>query len=393
MLEFNHKIDPHLKNIVSTQSNVSVPCIVYINNAIQYRQFFSLVRFYGINVLHRYPFINAFGVNLNSNQLNSLAEKKEIKYITRQTSVTAQMDIARSVINADTFYKNGFTGTDMNVAIIDTGVQPHIDFLMPKHRIKFFKDFVNDKNNVYDDNGHGTAVAGILGGSGLISKGKYKGVAPDCNLIILKALDNNGETGAFTILEAMQWLYENAKTFNIKVVCMSFGSAPLGVKDPLAIGAEALWREGITVVAAAGNSGPMHESIKSPGTNPRIITVGALDDMRDDDGNIDKSKFKVAEFSSRGPAFMHFKPDIIAPGVRIMTVSNKVQEQPYATMSGTSMATPIVAGLACLLLQKQPELKPDEVKTLIMHSANQIGLDRNTEGLGIVNAVNILKSI
>ena len=180
----------------------------------------------------------------------------------------------------------------------------------------------------------------------------------------------------------MQWIYENKDKFNIKVVCMSFGSQPLDVNDPLMLGAEALWNEGIVVVAAAGNSGPQKSSIKSPGISGKIITVGALDDGRNNESNNSKN-YKTASFSSRGPAYNFYKPDCLAPGVDIICASNK--DDFYTKMSGTSVSAPIVAGSVALLLEKNPNLTPNQVKSKIMRSCQKIEFDRNSEGLGLIN--------
>ena len=234
---------------------------------------------------------------------------------------------------------------------------------------------------------HGTFVAGIIGGSGIVSNFKYRGVAYGCNIISLKALNESGETGAFTILDAMQWVYDNRKKFNIKVVCMSFGSTPLSFNDPLSKGAETLWNAGITVVAAAGNSGPNSETIKSPGINNKIITVGALDDCRDDLDCFDMNNFKIAEFSSRGPAFKYFKPDCVAPGVNINGLSNNKN---YTKMSGTSVATPFIAGICALLNEKYKNISPDQIKYILLNKCIKITGERNLEGFGLIDCKNII---
>jgi len=126
---------------------------------------------------------------------------------------------------------------------------------------------------------------------------------------MIKALDSTGETKSNTIIDAMQYVYDIHKKYNIKVVCMSFGADYTGENDPLQQGALALWNSGLIVVAAAGNSGPEHNSIKSPGTGSRIITVGGIDDGRND------NEIKIADFSSRGPVNYKFKPDVVAPAI------------------------------------------------------------------------------
>ena len=281
-------------------------------------------------------------------------------------------------MNIDYFYKDKIYGQGITVAIIDTGIEPHLDFTMPKYRIKKFIDLIGNQSMPYDDNGHGTFVAGVLLGNGLVSNKKYMGIAPCCDIIAIKALDKSGESGSFKVLDAMQWIYNNHLKYNIKVVCMSFGSEPLNNNDPLSLGVEALWRQGITVVVAAGNSGPDAKTIKSPGINSRVITVGGIHDGRDGE------TLKIADFSSRGPAGQFYKPDIVAPSVDIVGNNRElVNGKGYITMSGTSVATPIIAGICALILQRYPKFSPEQVKKYLIKCGEPITGNRNDEGFGL----------
>ena len=288
------------------------------------------------------------------------------------------MDVSRKILNLDNVT---LSGKDVTIAFIDTGINKHIDFCLGKNRIIVFKDFVNNYDTIYDDNGHGTFVTGVAGGSGYLSNKSLKGIAPNCNIISLKALDQKGEANALTILEAMQWVYDNHKKYNIKVVCMSFGSEPLGNKDPIMKGAEGLWNQGVCVVTAGGNSGPTSNTIKSPGISKKIITVGGLNDHRKADGSFDENFFEVAKFSSRGPALGKIKPDIIAPSVDIVSCSHLGG---YKKMSGTSVATPMVAGICALIYEKYPNVMPDQIKRYLLQNAKAINSSRFAQGFGVV---------
>ena len=374
------KIDKKLLEVVRTTSiDDGVECLVYAQNYQHTKNYLTKILKCEVE---EYPFIKAFGVKTNINLIRKIAVKSHVKYISSISQVFAQMDKSRKVMNIDGVQKE-YLGSGINVAIIDTGIATNLDFCSFKNRILTFVDFVNEKTEPYDDNGHGTFVAGVLGGNGFLSGKKYLGVAPNCNLIVCKTLDQNGECNSLKILEAMQWIYNNRKKYDIKVVCMSFGSSPLESGDPLMLGAESLWNAGIVVVAAAGNSGPNARTIKSPGISGKIITVGALDDGRQN-GMIDERNFCVANFSSRGPASPFFKPDCIACGVDVVSVSNN-NEKKYTKMSGTSVATPIVAGSCALILEKYPNLKPFEVKSKLVSSCVRIYSDRNSQGFGYLD--------
>ena len=177
----------------------------------------------------------------------------------------------------------------------------------------------------------------------------------------------------------MEWVYDNHIKFNIKVVCMSFGSEPLGYNDPIMAGADALWKEGVTVVAAAGNSGPEYQTIKSPGVSSQIITVGGFNDNRISDSEYNDNYFELAPFSSRGPAFQRYKPEIVAPSVDIISCAASGD---YTKLSGTSVATPMIAGLALLLFEKEPWLKPIDIKRKLLSVCRPISFNRNFEGYG-----------
>ncbi len=373
------KIDPNLIKEVELLSNKknNIECLLYSNNYDLTKK--CLNKFNYIE----FPFIKAFGLKLNKDNILSFANFRHIDYITSETKVFTQINVAKKIISVENLYNQGFKGEGTTVAVIDTGIYPHVDFLFPKNKIICFKDFVNEKIYPYDDNGHGTFVAGMIGSSGNTNK-KYQGIAPNCNLISLKALDNNGETGAFTILQAMQWVFDNKEKYNIKVVCMSFGASPLQSNDPLLKGAEKLWNNGIVVVAAAGNSGPESETIKSPGISSRIITVGALDDNRTEKDEYMEELFTVADFSSRGPAFNFYKPDCLASGVNIKGLKNN--KNLFTKMSGTSVATPIVAGVCALICQKYPQITPNQLKYLLLNHCSPILKNHNIEGYGIINA-------
>lgn len=382
------KVDPYLFHLVNAfQNKKQISCIIYANHYDKVKDYFNQNN--ELRIIKEYPFIHAFGVELSGDKIEQLAQNEHIQYITASTKVFAQINIAKKVTNIEKLNQKGYLGRDVTIAIIDTGIMPHLDFVSPNNRIIYFKDFLKNKKKPYDDNGHGTFVAGIAAGNGFISGSKYAGIAPKANIISLKTLDENGETSAFGILEAMQWVYDHHKEYNIKVVCMSFGSNPMSGRDPLSAGAEALWHKGVTVVAAAGNSGPNYSSIKSPGISSRIITVGALDDKRTEKGIFKKEEFCVADFSSRGPAFRFFKPDLLAPGVNLVGVSNE-KGKFYTKLSGTSVATPIIAGLCCLLIEKHPQITPDQIKGLLLKHSHPITSDKNAEGFGLIDADNMI---
>ena len=370
-----NKIDSRLIETISILNcETKTECFVFAKDFDATRR---LLKNKKVSVLCEYLFINCFCCFLSQKQIFDLSDYGMVKHISSDPKAFSLMYIAKSVLQKE---KCKLNGDGVGIAFIDTGACPHADFVLGENRIKTFKDFVGGRKNPYDDNGHGTFVCGVCSGNGVMSKFRYSGIACKSQMHILKALDANGEANASRILDAMQWVYENHKKCNIKIVCMSFGSEPLGFNDPIVMGAEALWEDGVLVVAAAGNSGPEFQTIKSPGISRKIVTVGGIDDNRYDNKSYNKNFFEIADFSSRGPAFRSAKPDVVAPSVEITSCSAKGL---YSQLSGTSVATPMVAGVCALILQKYPTFSPDKVKRVLSQICNPLGFGQNLEGYGL----------
>ena len=369
------KIDAKLLSSISTLGEEKkIDCFVFFSDINGKKDF---LEHKGLHILDEYLFIKVMHCEALRQQIFSLSELSFVTFIASNPTASSLMYVSKKVLATQ---KTKLTGEGVTTAFIDTGVQPHCDFLLGKNRIKIFKDFIKNKTDCYDDNGHGTFVCGVCAGNGSLSAGKYCGIAPKSEIIALKALDAAGEASASKILDAMQWVYENYKKFKIKVVTMSFGSEPIGVNDPIMAGAEALWDEGVVVVAAAGNSGPEYQTIKSPGVSSKIITVGGIDDNRVNDEIFNKNYFEIANFSSRGPAFKMAKPDMVAPSVDIISCG---RQKNYMHLSGTSVAAPMISGLCALLFETNEKLTPNQIKRILINSCQPLGFDMNQEGFGL----------
>ena len=367
-----NKIHPELFKQVSTLSNSNIDCFVYAKNYENAKQQLDKCNIKYI----AYPFMQCFYTCIPYSKIIEVCKYSSIEFITKTTTVFTLVDKAKLFMN---IHKLNCTYLKApTIAFIDTGISPQLDFLHPYNQIIHFKDLINNRTLPYDDNGHGTFIAGVCSGSGVCSQFKYSGIVPKCNIVMIKALDKSGETNSQTILNAMQYIYDIRKKYNIKVVCMSFGADYSGFNDPLQKGALALWNGGLVVVAAAGNSGPESKSIKSPGTSSRIITVGGLDDGRTD------GEIKIANFSSRGPVDNKFKPDIIAPSVDITSTSYNYKNGFYTTMSGTSVAAPMIAGVCAILCTQNPHASPDKIKHILLNMCKPLTHNKNDEGFGYI---------
>ncbi len=352
----------------------------------------------GIKVKRELNIIHAVSAELSTERLEQVVQHMSVVKVWHDYEVKALLNIAAPTVGAPDLWQspNGvqYTGAGVTVAVIDTGIYQHPDLA---GRITFFKDFVNNKKEAYDDNGHGTHVAGCVAGDGTSSDGKFRGPAPGADLVGLKVLDKYGSGNLSTIIDAAQWCKENQEQYNIKVVNLSLGGTAEQSyqEDPLCLAIEELWRSGVVVCAAAGNEGPAEKTIGSPAIDQVIITVGASNDFNSIDINDDA----VADFSSRGPTIDGLaKPDLLAPGSNIISLrspgskldksnSSYRYDDNYTVLSGTSMATPICCGVAALLLEVKPELSPDQVKERLISSchffSNYMVYD---QGAGLVNA-------
>lgn len=347
------KIDRNLVNVLCVQDKA--------NAIIKVRSPFEMnVIERNLKVVKYYPFINSVGVECAKCDVESLSRRHNIEFVTAEMHVST---LENSISNAIFFDRmpnislDGLTGAGTCLAVIDTGVNVHTDFCVPKNRICHFQDMLNGEEYPYDDNGHGTFVTGVAIGNGLCSGKEVFGVAPDTNLVSIKAISANGDSSTFHILDAMQWLYDNHMKFGVKVVCMSFGAEPTETADPMKMGAEALVRKGLTVVCAVGNNG--EGNLKSPAISNEVISVGAVDDFDE-----------PAKFSSYGVYHGVFRPDVYAKGVRVRGVD---AFGTYSFMSGTSVSAPYVAGVCCLLHQKYKNLNPYQAKKLILSLSKSKG--------------------
>lgn len=339
-----------------------------------------------------YPFIRSVAIKCSLKDAVKLERMQEVEYVSAQSKVlalsddeekhalndgkinqnhkgennsdfdnlTTQNDVyeRRNVSNNGLFspvptFDESLDGSGVTLCVMDTGVSPHLDLSVPRERIVHFVDMINESAEPYDDNGHGTFVAGVAAGNGNASARKTAGVAPKANIVGVKVIDDSGESGTFKILDGMQWLFDNFRRYDVRVVCMSFGAEPLEYADPLKIGVEMLARSGLIVVCASGNSGA--GSLKSPAISTEVISVGAVD-----------KNLNVASFSSRGYYGGAYRPDVYSQGVDVAGIQ---VGGTYGKMSGTSVSAPYVAGACCLLCQKYRKLTPYQAKIGILNRA------------------------
>jgi serine protease AprX len=358
--------------------------------------------------------INARKAFLPNAALKGLANNPFVAGISFDRPVEGTMERTGTAVGASAVREQlGYDGAGVGVAIIDSGIAPWHDDLSSAsggQRVIEFVDFVNGVQSSYDDYGHGTHVAGIVAGNGFDSGGARTGIAPGAHLLVLKALNASGGGRISDVIEALDYVLARKDALNIRVVNLSVSAGVYESydTDPLTLAAKRLVEAGIVVVAAGGNAAQsangatLYGGITAPGNAPWVLTVGASNHQ----GTSDRSDDTMADFSSRGPAAIanNAKPDIVAPGVGIESLSDPnsalytakagfllggttpTSYFPYLSLTGTSMSAPVVSGTVALMIQANPALTPNAVKAILQYTAQSYAdYDALTQGAGFLN--------
>lgn len=301
-------------------------------------------------------------------------------------------------IHAYDAHQAGILGQGIGVAVLDTGIYPHPDFLIDADqkisRIDAFSDFVYGRSHPYDDANHGTHICGIIASGGKDRLGRYRGVAPRAHLVVGKILDQKGNGKIPAAIASFQWVLQNRKLYNIRIINISVGMPvehPMDEFSPFMTAVNELWDAGLVVIAAAGNKGPLQKTITAPGISRKIITVGSCENpvFPTRKNQIQHRFSEQNPYSGRGPTINCIKkPDLTAPGNDICSCHNFRRE--YISKSGTSMSTPMVSGAAALLLSLHPELDNKQVKMELISSARDLHLPWQKQGAGMLDIKKLL---
>jgi serine protease AprX len=370
--------------------------------------------------------INGVELELPNGVIKALEARPEVFRLHYDRPIGAHNYRTSVTVGATSARQNyGYSGAGVGVAIIDSGITSWHDdltkgglvnkiFPYGNQRVAKFVDFVSSHSMPYDDNGHGTHVAGVVGGNGYDSYGEKAGIAPGASLVVLKVLDANGNGSIGSVIAAMNWIATNAATYNIRVVNLSIGARITESywTDPLTLAAKRLTDKGITVVTAAGNFGKAQDgkqqygSITAPGNAPWVLTVGASSTQ----GTTTRGDDLLADYSSAGPTKFDYlaKPDLVAPGTGTVSLSapgsllfslkatallgSFLQPKSYLSLSGTSMAAPVVSGTIALMLQANPSLTPNLIKAILQYTAQPYaGYKPLQQGAGFLNALGAVR--
>ena len=294
----------------------------------------------------------------------------------------------RNILHLEEYSDLRHTPGNFTIAVLDTGIVKHPDL---KENIVGFYEVATGRTIPYDDNGHGTHIAGIICGNGAVSGGKYEGIMPSAKIVSIKILDRTGDGTTEYLLDALKWILKNHKHFRIRIVNISIGmekSVSESIQKKIQELISQLYQENILIITAAGNNGPAPMTLSVLGESDDVIAVGCYDfGFRGKDG---RSCF---EYSARGPSrYSLKKPDLLAPGTEIISCSNQYRKgkgMAYTAKSGTSMATAVVTGAAAMLLTKH-EYSSEELKNHLRLAAKDLHEPWNLQGFGVLDIAGIL---
>jgi len=422
------KIDPALRALMQADPLALRPVIVEMQqplppfigapNVNRALEALGLLRIYGVPVAALSLIDSAAGF-ANAAGINALSLVPTVAFIHHDATVGPRPSAAPPVaapadqvsgvyprvVRANKVWQQGIAGGGVTVAVLDSGVAADADLVQPDNRILASVNFA-DQRLTSDPGGHGTHVAGIVAGNGSRSGGEFIGIAPQANVVDVRVLGSAGSGRISSVVRGIEWVLAHRAAYNIRVINLSFGApAHLSYRvDPMSAAVEIAWRRGLVVVAASGNGGPQRDTVVTPGIDPYVITVGATDDR----GTLGRGDDMLAWFSAWGSPDSNAKPDLVAPGRRIVSLrvpgsaldtlfpERVVVAQNGATyfrLTGTSMATAVVSGAAALLLAGRPNLTPDQVKALLVGTTQPYGEDSGqvlpdpiADGSGLLDA-------
>ncbi|WP_426351034.1 S8 family serine peptidase [Alloiococcus sp. CFN-8] len=399
MIWFKNKLEGNLayslKKEYYKKYRVLIYCTKFINNIEK------KITSYRGTVLYTLKHCSIICAIMPASSIIQLIEFPEVKWVARDTyCFLCGKDVhGANKIRFPERFK--LTGRNISIGVIDSGVYPHGDLITPFNRIKGFVDLVGEYRYPYDDYGHGTYVCGIIGGNGSLSKGIYKGLAPEANFYCYKAFNSLGKAYSSAVLFALESLIDTSKEHNIRVLCLPFelyNSDFLILEVFQKLFTIAAEKDLITIVPSGSN--PNKEgTIEGIAALAECITVGGLDTTQG---------IKSYCNSSCGPVNRGSKPDIAAAAVDICSLNtnkNYISEkkgmklypsslsEPYTTFTGTSGACAYITGLCALILQERPELKYKDIKALLKVASNSCDLPRYQQGEGMVDIKKLFKEI
>lgn len=391
MFSFKNKIDKDLKYYINNRSYKKYRVLIKCKN---FKENISKkITSYKGELIHCLEYSNIICAKIDSRSIDRLLEYPEIEYICFDEYLFL---CGMSVNTANKVHfseKYSLSGKGIGIGLIDSGVYPHPDLINPSNKIDNFVDIINGLSYPYDDNGHGTCIAGLIASSGFNSNNMYKGIAPGSKIHCYKAFDKLGKGFASDILYSLEELIKKSEENNIKVICLPF---ELLSHNVLIINAfnntftEAI-NKNITPIVPSGSNLNEESSIMGIATLSSCITVAGVDIAK---------ILKPYKYSASGPYLKGSKPDLSAACVNIASLNADTSyisekdgfklyptklEASYKTFSGTSLAAAFVSGLCALLYENNPSLTFKDICSILKLSCDLGEFSKFQQGEGVIN--------
>lgn len=387
---FKNKLDKTISPYVKINSKRKIPVIICYSGSEKVVK--NKIVSNGGKIKYEYQNISAYACELSPKSVDKLSELPDVSYISFDHKASLCLRKSGDTLGVGYAKLFSLTGKGIGIGVVDSGVFIHPDLTVERRSIRYFADLVNNHDKPYDDNGHGTFICGCIASSGNQSDGLYRGMAPDANLCVVKAFDASGNGALSDIIKGIDLFLSIKEEENIRLLCLPFEVSCLDKLkiNPLELIIKKAISLGIAVIAPSGNHGSMPYSIYCPGNIKEVITVGGIDTTSND-----LKHYTASNFSGRGPTLSGAaKPDVSAPCISVTSLASDILykpnfkklpkiKTPYTTMSGTSISCALICGFAALLLEKNPALLPQDLKSILCLSTISIGESKYAQGSGL----------
>lgn len=398
MFSIKNKLELNLKLSIDKKLYKHYRVIIKCNSLFETIE--KKIKLYNGKIIRSIPIINCICAKLTPRSINRIIEFPQVSYVTNDYFALLCGNNSVLTSNGVVFQgKQKLTGKNVCIGLVDSGSYPHPDLLNPRNKIKKFIDLINSYKYPYDDNGHGTFMSGIICGSGIESKGLYKGIAESSSIYSIKAFNALGKGYISDILFSLQLLLNESIDEKIKVICLPF---ELDMNNHFILSLfEKMFEKAvslnISIIVPSGHQGNIQGSIKGIATLNNCITVAGIDTT---------SKIpKPYEYSSCGPINKLQKPDLSAASVSICSINSNVKyipqrngaklypkplENPYVYYTGSSCAAAYISGVCALIYENNPSITFNDLISLLKISCNLLNIPKWCQGSGILDLNKLL---
>ena len=396
MFSFKNKIDFRLKQALEMNIYKNYRVIIQCKNL--QKNIEKRIQSGGGKVIRYINHCNIISASISSNLIRRLLEYPEVEFITFDSFAFL---CGRSVVSSNRAYIGDsykLTGKNIGIALIDSGVYPHPDLLIPRNKIKVFVDMLEGYKYPYDDNGHGTFIAGLISGSGQMSEGRFRGIAENSDLYCYKVFNSMGRAYVSDILSAIDDALDRSSKDNIKILCLPFEILEHDnfINNCFSVSFKCCIHKGIFPVVPSGSIECKEETMMGLALIKECITVAGIDIS---------NEIKEFKYSSSNGNRKLDKPEIAANCVDLCSLNTnknyiseragkklypQTLEEPYTSYSGTSCAVAYICGICALLLENNPSLTFKDLISLVKVSSELVPISKSVQGNGVININKLL---